>query len=464
MNCFRSRVGVAVAGSLVASLAIPLLVAAPATSPAGAASLPPCPLKALRSAKGVVNISFWESMQRANGQTLTTLTDQFNASQSKIHVTLVSQASYDDTWAKYQAGLTNGQLPAVAQLQDTNLQGAIDTQSILPVASCINASHYSTSDFVGRALAYWKVNGVQEGMPFAVSNPIVYYNKQAFQAAGLDPNSPPATLAEYVADGKALKAHGFGIGLKLDPWHLETWLATANQLFVNHANGRSGRATKGVFDTATGVAVWNQLDQLVTSGAATTNPASGPDGFDNLIGIGTGKYAMTIDTSAALGTIAELLHSYPNVTLGVGAFPPLTAKSSGGVEPGGSALYISNKLPPAQQAAAWQYITFLDSPSSQATWAAGTGYIPIRKSSVRSATIQNLWTSNPGFKVAYEQLVNGPNTPATAGAVIGPFPDVRTAMLNAEETMYQQGVNPAKALSTAQAQVDQILNSYNSRL
>ncbi len=151
-----------------------------------------------------------------------------------MHVTLVTQAGYDDTWQKYLAGLSSGQLPDAVQLEDQRTQAAIDTGSFLPVQSCMNAAKYSTSDYLPRPLAYWKVNGVQWALPFAVSAPILYYNQNAFTKAGLNPADPPATLPEMVADAKALKASGSGMGLVLDPWHLETWLATANQLFVNN--------------------------------------------------------------------------------------------------------------------------------------------------------------------------------------------------------------------------------------
>ena len=173
------------------------------------------------------------------------ITSAFNSSQTKVHVTLVTQAGYDDTWQKYLAGLSNGQLPDAVQLEDQRTQAAIDTGSFLPVQSCMNAAKYSTSDYLPRPLAYWKVNGVQWALPFAVSAPILYYNQNAFTKAGLNPNNPPATLTQMVADAKALKASGSGMGLVLDPWHLETWLATANQLFVNNKNGRSARATAG---------------------------------------------------------------------------------------------------------------------------------------------------------------------------------------------------------------------------
>ena len=94
-------------------------------------------------------------------------------------------------------------------------------------------------------------------MPFAVSTPILYYNQIAFTKAGLNPNSPPATLTQMVADATALKAwvrHGPG----LDSWHLETWFATANQLFVNNKNGRSARATAAVFNNKTSVSIFTR--------------------------------------------------------------------------------------------------------------------------------------------------------------------------------------------------------------
>jgi sn-glycerol 3-phosphate transport system substrate-binding protein len=433
---------------------------------AGAASLPSCNLSALAKHQGVVDITFWESASTANLPYLQSITDAFNSSQSKVHVTLVTQDGYDDTWQKYEAGLTNGQLPDVVQLEDERTQEAIDTRSFLPVQSCMNAAHYSTSDFLPRLLGYWKVGGVQWALPFAVSAPIVFYNENAFTKAGLNPADPPLTLSEMVADAKALKASGSGMALVLDPWHLETWLATANKLFVSNNNGRSGRATKAVFDNPTAVSIFTQLRQMVRSGDATTNPSTGPDEYDNLLGIGSGKYGMTIETSAALGAVTSLLSGgqYSNVKLGVGPFPVYSSSVKGGVEPGGSGIYISNKVPAIDQAAGWEYLAYVCNTQSQATWAAGTGYIPDRKSSTQTATVQHLWATDPGYKVAYNEVNGGVNTPATLGSVIGPYADVRTDVLNAEISMYTSGVSAASALKTAETNVDSTISDYNSRL
>src|SRR5271170_8176932 len=388
------------------------------SAPAGAASLPACNLKALANHSGLVSITFWESASTANLPTLQAITNSFNSSQSKVHVTLVTQDGADDTWQKYLAGLSNGQLPDAVQLADQDTQEAVDTGSFLPVQSCMNAARYSTSDYLARPLAYWKVNGVQWALPFAVSAPIVFYNQNAFTKAGLNPADPPTTLPQLLADSKALKASGSGMALVLDPWHLETWLATANQLFVNNSNGRSGRATKGVFNTKTAVSIFSQLSALVRSGDAATNPSTGPDAYDNLLGMGSGKYGMTIETSAALGAVTQLLGGgkYATVKLGVGAFPVYSASMQGGIEPGGSGVYISNKVPALDQAASWEYLSYLMSTQSQATWAAGTGYIPVRKSSAQTATVQHLWATNPGYKVAYNEVNNGTNSAATSGS------------------------------------------------
>jgi sn-glycerol 3-phosphate transport system substrate-binding protein len=150
--------------------------------------------------------------------------------------------------------------------------------------------------------------------------------------------------------------------------------------------------------------------------------------------------------------------------LGIGAFPVLSSSIQGGIEPGGSGVYISNKVPAVDQAAAWQFMQWIDNTQSQATWAAGTGYIPIRKSSTQTATVQHLWTVTPGYKIAYNQLNNGINDTATSGSVIGPYADVRSDILTAEQSMFAGNLTPKAALAQATGAVNATIASYNQRL
>lgn len=467
MNGHRKRLAsLVVAAVSIAVLALPA-VGAGASAPRQGANQK-CNLGALKKASGVTEITFWHSMARANEETLVRLTDEFNASQSKVKVILVNQTSYVDTAEKYVAGLTTGDLPDLVQIEDTGLQQMIDTQSVLPVESCIKADKYKTDDFVKRVLDYYTVDGTQWAMPFNVSNPVFYYNKLAFEKAGLDPDVAPKTLDEVKEFSEKLVASGAvnnaGFGLKTDPWYLEQWLAKAGKPYVNNGNGRKSRATKVAFDTKAGLEIFTWMKDMVDNDLAAVNNDEGSSNFDNLLGIGADNHAMTIDSSASLGTITQVLGGggYPNVEIGVAPIPGPVGK--GGVLVGGASLYISNKSDAAKQAAAWEYAKFLAEPETQAEWAAGTGYVPIRESAVELPAITDLWAAQPEYKVAYDQLLSGVNNVATAGPVIGDYKGVRDEVRTAETSMFTQGVSPKAALKAAKQKSDAAMQEYNSRV
>ena len=67
---------------------------------------------------------------------------------------------------------------------------------MLPAQACVEADKYDLSDYLERVVDYYTVEDTLWPMPFNVSNPVLYYNKSAFRAAGLDPEQPPSTLDE----------------------------------------------------------------------------------------------------------------------------------------------------------------------------------------------------------------------------------------------------------------------------
>jgi ABC-type glycerol-3-phosphate transport system substrate-binding protein len=119
---------------------------------------------------------------------------------------------------------------------------------------------------------------------------------------------------------------------------------------------------------------------------------------------------------------------------------------------------------PAKIAAAWKYAQYLTTPTAQATWAAGTGYIPISKQSVQSQVMQELWSSKPGYKVAYDQLATGANNEATAGPVIGDYLGVREAIKNALESFLVGSSDPDSAMASAVKKADAAIKAYNDRV
>lgn len=428
--------------------------------------LPECPLDALEAATELVEITFWHTMTRANEEALISLTDEFNASQDEVVVSLVNNNASDDQHEKYLSAIsTEGELPDLIQSQEYYLQQMVDTQTVLPMQSCIDAEDTATDDFVPRTLAYYNVQDVQWALPFAVSEPILLYNRTAFERAGLDPDAPPATFDDLRAAAQALKDAGFeyGLGLKLDAWHLEQFLALQGEVFVNNGNGRSDRATEVAFDTDAAVETFAFLKGLVDDGLAVTNPASGEGNLDNLLGVGTGRVGMTIDSSGTLGTILDVLESgqYADVAPDVGPVPG--REDDGGVLVGGSGLYISS-TDPARQAAAWRFSEFLTTPESQSKWAAATGFVPVRESATELPEITQRWAEVPGFKVAYDQIAEGEENDATAGPAIGDYRGIRSVLEEAEGRMYLENLSPEDAIAQAAEEANEVLESYNSRI
>jgi sn-glycerol 3-phosphate transport system substrate-binding protein len=455
------------AAVLVLALTAATVVAVQAPG-AGAATSTTCPLNALKSASKPVTITLWHWMPRANETALQGLVDTFNSSQRDVKVNLVNQIDWEATFQKYKAGLGTGDLPDIVQLQESDQQQMIDTQTVLPASVCAKADKYSFSDFLPRVISYFTVQGTQYAMPFNTSGPVLFYNKKAFTAAGLDPNSPPKTLDEVRAAAEKLKANGVAspLGLKTDPIFVEQWTAQDNRLFVNNGNGRKSRATKAVFGGAGGLKIFSWLDGMVKDGLAATNADLGPSIYDDLLGIRSGDHAMAFDTSAALGTIKTILDAGddPNIELGVTPFPAPTSARKGGVFNQGGELFMVNKSAPAKQAAAWKFLKFLAEPENVTTWAIATGYIPIRQSSAASTEMQDYWAQNPGFKVAYDQLLSGRDTVATAGSVVGNNKGARDALRDAVNSMFLDGTSPRDALKKAVDSATAAIDDYNSRI
>jgi sn-glycerol 3-phosphate transport system substrate-binding protein len=420
------------------------------------------PLGAAAKAKTKpVAITFWHSMQSANLTALQNMTRAFNSSQPDVTVSLVNQNSYTDTLTLYTAALSGGTLPDVVQMETADLQLMIDSQSIVSAQAAIEADNYDLSDFLASTVDYFKVGGVVWAMPFNISSQVLYFDAKAFTKAGLDPSTPPTTLVDLQSAAQKVVSSGtekYGMSLKLSPSTFEEWLAMAGQPLLNNGNGRTARATSVVFDGTEGKTLASYYEEMYSTKLAQPTSATT---YDNLFAITNRIAPMTLETSAALGTVVELVGGYPEVKLGVGPMPGPSA--TGGVFVGGAGLYMVSKSPDERQDAAWQYIKYLVEPAQQATWAAASGYIPVRKSATSQSVLQSRWSQIPEFKVAYDQILASPQSTATAGPVCGPQAQVDNAAQDGL-TSISNGTSAVSALSQAASTADQAISSYDGRL
>lgn len=278
--------------------------------PAAAQREAKCPVAALRGAKRPVEITFWHGETSTNEDVLKELIAKFEAGQDRVRVRLVNQVTYRDLLNKYRAGLVTGDLPDLAAMGAGTDQSLIDSGSVVPVDDCIKAANYSLTDFVPRAIATHTIKGVQWSMPWTVPTPLLLYDRNAFRAAGLDPDRPPSTLDEVTDYSRRIvetNAARHGIALMRSNALNAVFYTKSGQLYVNHENGRAGRATKTLLDSKTGRRIWKWWNDIVESGLAIDTGSEGTT--DHLLAIGTGDAAMTIDWSYVLGPVFNVLAS-----------------------------------------------------------------------------------------------------------------------------------------------------------
>lgn len=425
-----------------------------------------CPLEALEAATSPVNITFWHGMTANNELTLEALTDEYNAAQDKVKVNLAFQGTYDEMSDKYITALRGGELPNVVMLEETRIQPMIDTKSALPAQACVDADDYDLVDHLEAVVQEFTVDDTMWPMPFNVSGPVLYYDTNDFTKAGLDPNDPPSTFTEVEAAARAIKESGAaktGIALTLSPGNIEQWFNMAGEPIVDNNNGRDGRAEAATLDTDIGLEAFTFMSRMMSEGLAV-NVGRNANEADNVLALGAGDAGMTIGTSAALGTIWAVKDGgqYADVGVGVAPMPGPETAADGGILTSGASLWLVDKdKSDAEKAATWDYVKFLNEPSSQATWHLGTGYIPIRKSAVDDPAVQALWERRPSFRVAYDQLLNsnGGN-----GPVIGAYKEFREAIVEGLERVMVNGEDPAAALRAAEQKATEAMQSYNERV
>ena len=427
-----------------------------------------CPVDALDKATAPVEITMWYAISNKLEDELKALTQKYNSSQSKVKVKLVFQGSYDDAIDKYLAALrAKTALPQVVQLEETQTQVGIDSKSFVPISACIKADNYDTSDFLDRVIAYYTFDGTQVAMPFNTSNPVLYYNKTIFREAGLDPEKPPTTLEEVREASKKIVESGaakHGISIEYQPWYIEQMLAKEGLPAVNNENGRARRATEAMFDWPEVAEIFTWLQDMTKDGLALS-VGRNPQGIDHFLAVASKKAAMTIGTSAALGTVKQVVSSgqVTGVEIGVAPMPGLSGDNTkGGVMVGGAELWITKSSSDEQIAAAWDFLKFVDSPESQAQWHLGTGYVPIRKSAIDLPDVKAKWAAEPEYSVAFKQLSDGATNVGSSGIVMGPYNKVRELVIVAMENVVD-GKPVAAEMAKLQTDATAALQDYAQR-
>lgn len=404
-----------------------------------------------------IKVTWWHSMGGSGGAAIEQLAADFNASQSDIQVEAVFQGSYDESLNKLKASMDTSSGPTLVQVYEIGSRFMIDTGAIQPMQKFIDEDQFDVSQFEENILGYYTFDGQLYSMPFNSSNPILYYNKDMFREAGLDPDNPPTTFEEVTEAAEALTGGGqYGASFQVYGWFMEQFFANQGAEYVNNGNGRDALATESLVNSEAGLKVLTWWKDLVDRGLALN---LGRNGSDSQSAFAAGQVGMILASTASLRGILNSVGD--KFEVGTGFLPRPANAGEGGVIVGGASLYMMNNRPEAEQKAAWEFVKYLVAPERQAVWQAETGYFPITNKAYDQEIVVNNMTEFPQFQTAVNQLHATQLNTATKGAVMGVFPEARQIVETAIEEALNGVKSPQNALDDAAAAITDALAQYN---
>lgn len=402
-------------------------------------------------------ITFWHSMGGVNGQAIDELVKRFNEeNEYGITVTSQYQGEYDDSLNKLKSAQIGNMGADLVQVYDIGTRFMIDSGWIVKMQDLIDADSYDTSSIEPNLMAYYTVDDSLYSMPFNSSTPLMYYNKDMFDAAGI--TEIPDSLEGIAEIGDQLLNEGGAgevISLGIYGWFFEQFTSKQGLDYANNDNGRTEPATAVAFDeNGAGKNILTAWKNLADLGYA---PNVGRGGDAGLADFSSGKAAITLGSTASLKQILQDVDG--KFEVGTAYFPKVSKDDEGGVSIGGASLWALNNNDPKKLRATWEFVKFLISAESQAYWNAETGYFPVTTDAQDEQVFKDNIAEYPQFETAIDQLHD--SSPEDAGALLSVFSEARATVESEIENMLNGNTDVDTAVENMADSINKSIEEYN---
>jgi len=373
-----------------------------------------------------ISLDFWHAMTGKNAEYVQIIADKFNASQSAYKVLPVYKGSYSDTMNAGIAAFRAKSAPAIIQVYEVGTATMMSAKgAVKPVYKLMKEAgqKFDPKIYIPTITSYYSTSkGEMLSLPFNSSTSVMYYNKDAFRAAGLDPEKPPVTWPEFFEMAKKLKASGMEGGFSTNwiSWiQLENFAAWHNQPFGTKSNGFDGLDTELVFNTPLTQKHFETIYQLSKDKV--------------FIYGGRENKANPLFSSGQVGMHFESIGGYANFKntckfdFGVARLPyyPEVKGAPQNSIIGGASLWVFEGKSKDEYKGIASFFSFLSTAEIQALWHQNTGYLPITTAAYELTKSQGFYVKNPGPEVAIKQLLNKAPTKASMGIRFGNFNIIR---------------------------------------
>ncbi|XJS10654.1 ABC transporter substrate-binding protein [Aerococcaceae bacterium WGS1372] len=406
-------------------------------------------------AQDSVELAFWHAMGGNAGEALQALVDEFNASQDGIVVNAQYQGSYDETLTKLRSSASGSEVGAdIVQVFELGSTFMIDSGLTVPVQTYIDESGYDISQIEPNLAAYYTIDDQLNSMPFNSSTPLMYYNVDMFEVAGIE--EVPGSLEEIIEIAPKLQEAGAAtpMSLQIYGWYMEQWFSKQEADIFDNGNGREGTPTETVFvdNGAMENIVTTWLEGMEAGALPNVGRTGGQAEFV------AGQSAITLGSTASLRQILTEVDG--RFEVGTAYFPGVTAEDQGGVSIGGASLWMIESGDDAKKQATWEFIEYLIAPETQAKWNRDTGYFPITTATHEEQVFIDNLAEFPQFQTAIDQLHD--SSPESQGALSGVNQEARQIYETELENVLNGASDPASAVQSMADQVNAALENYNA--
>jgi sn-glycerol 3-phosphate transport system substrate-binding protein len=411
-------------------------------------------------AQAQTEIIWWHSMSGQLGEWVGGLAKDFNARQTAYKVTPVFKGTYPESFAAAIAAFRAGNAPHVLQVFEVGTASMMASKgAIKPVTEIMQmgGAKFDASVYVPAVSGYYTApNGQMLSFPFNSSTTVLHYNKDAFKAAGLDPNAPPKTWPEVALAAAKLKASGHKCPFTTawQSWtQLESFSAWHNVEFATQRNGFNGLNTRLAVTTPLHVRHIENLANMAQQGLfvykGRNNAADAT--------FQSGECAMYTGSSAAYGGIKRNLKAEAGIST-LPFYPDVPGAPQNTVI-GGASLWVMNGKKPEEYKGVAEFFKYLSDGQVQAKSHQETGYLPITSSAFKITEDSGFYKKNPGTDVSVTQMIRK-TTDKSRGIRLGNFVQIRTIIDEELEQVWAGKKNAKDGLDAIKKRADVELEKF----
>ncbi len=420
--------------------------------------------KGAAEAQGPIEIYWWHAMGGALGEKVDQIAADFNATQSDYKVIPVNKGNYSDTMTAGIAAFRSGEQPHIIQVYEVGTGTMMAAKgAVKPVYQMMKeaGAEFDPSAYLATVTGYYTTPaGEMLSMPFNSSTPVMYYNKDAFSAAGLDPENPPKTWEEVAEVSRILVDKGVvaaGFTTTWPSWLMvENFSAWHNMPIGTKENGFAGLDTEFTFNK-TGVvkhhemlAQWQKEGIFKYGGRASE---AGPL-------FNTGEVAMTFGSSAGYAGYKKNCE----FNWGTSMLPYWKSMVSDPQNSiiGGASLWVFEGHSTPEYKGVAAFFNYLSSAEVQADWHQFTGYLPITYAAYELTKSQGFYDANPGTETALLQMTRKQPTPNSKGLRFGNYNQIRSIINDEQEAIFSGEKTAQQGLDDAVRRGNELLRQFEA--